>query len=176
MSQSTTPGETPPIQQLRTLVDLLENPTLARIYTHVLRTEGATVEDLISELDIPQGTAYDYVGRLEDAGLITKARKERPYEFAAEPLSITLTTDGEERTITAELVDAVGRREADQDIDVYLDRHGVDGLATALEYAHEYVDGTVNHRIMAREVDISPLEAEIILQALESIVLEYRDE
>ncbi|WP_306055734.1 winged helix-turn-helix domain-containing protein [Natronococcus wangiae] len=176
MAQSTTPTGTPPIEQLRTLVDLLENPTLARIYIYVLQTDGATVENLITNLDIPQGTAYDYTGKLEEGGLITKTREERPYEFAAEPLSITLTTDGEARTITAELVDAVGRREVVEDIDVYLDRHGIDGLATALEYAHEYVDGTVNHRIMARELDLSPLEAEIILQALEPVVLRHRND
>ncbi|ELY37717.1 hypothetical protein C496_19455 [Natronorubrum tibetense GA33] len=158
------------------LVDLLENPTLARIYTYVLQTDGATVEDMITDLEIPQGTAYDYVRKLEDAGLVTKTREERPYEFTTEPLSITLTTDGEARTITAELVDAVGRRERDTDIDVYLDRHGMDGLATALEYAHEYIDGTVNHRIMARELDVSPMESEIILQALEPVVLQHRND
>ncbi|WP_027119261.1 DUF7437 domain-containing protein [Natronorubrum tibetense] len=175
MSQSTTPSEVP-IEQLRMLVDLLENPTLARIYTYVLQTDGATVEDMITDLEIPQGTAYDYVRKLEDAGLVTKTREERPYEFTTEPLSITLTTDGEARTITAELVDAVGRRERDTDIDVYLDRHGMDGLATALEYAHEYIDGTVNHRIMARELDVSPMESEIILQALEPVVLQHRND
>jgi len=63
----------------------------------------------------------------------------------------------------------------DEDIDVYIDRHGLDGLAVALEYAHEYVDGTVNHRIAARELDLSPLEAEIILQALEPVAIEYAD-
>lgn len=105
-----------------------------------------------------------------------KTRNERPYEFTAEPISLTLTTDGETRTITAELVDAVGRRETDADVDRYLERHGVDGLATALEYAHEYVDGTVNHRIMARELDLSPLEAEVVLQALEPVVLRHRDD
>ncbi|WP_254807849.1 DUF7437 domain-containing protein [Natronosalvus amylolyticus] len=174
MSQSTTPPETPPIEQLRTLIDLLENPSLAQIYVYVLQSDGATVENLITDLEIPQGTAYEYVRKLEDAGLVTKTREERPYEFGTEPLSITLSTNGETRVITAELVDAVGRRETDGDIDVYLDRHGIDGLATALEYAHEYVDGTVNHRIMARELDLSPLEAEIILQALEAVVLEHR--
>jgi DNA-binding transcriptional ArsR family regulator len=176
MSQSTTPAGTPPIEQLRTLVDLLENPTLARIYIYVLENDGATAENLITDLDLPQGTAYDYIGKLEEARLITKTRERRPYKFAAEPLSITVTTDGEAQTITAELVDAVGRREIIEDIDVYLDRHGIDGLATALEYAHEYVDGTVNHRIMARELDLSPLEAEIILQALEPVVLRHRND
>ena len=163
-----------PIEQVRRLVDLLENPTLARIYTYVMHADGATVADLVTDLEIPQGTAYEYVNKLETGGILTKIRRERPYEFTAKPLSITLTANGETRTITTELVDAIGRREMNDDIDVYLERHGIDGVATALEYAHEYVDGTVNHRIAARELGCSPLEAEIILQALEPVVLHYR--
>ncbi|RQG95750.1 DUF7437 domain-containing protein [Natrarchaeobius oligotrophus] len=176
MSQSTTPPEQPPIKQLQTVLELLENPSLARIYSYAFHTEDVTVEELVSNLGVPQGTVYDYVNRLENAGLLRKTRTERPYRFDAEPLSVTVTIDGDKQTISAELVDAVGRSDDDQDISVYLDRHGIDGLATALEYAREYVDGTVNHRIMARELDCSPLEAEIILQALEPVVRAHRAE
>ncbi len=174
MSQSTTPSKQPPIKQLQTALELLENPSLARIYSYVFHTEDVPVEELVSTLGVPQGTVYDYVNRLENAGLLQKTRTERPYRFDAEPLSVTVTIDGEQRTISAELVDAVGRSDDDQDISVYLDRYGIDGLATALKYAREYVGGTVNHRIMARELDLSPLEAEIILQALEPVVRAHR--
>ncbi|NGM69098.1 TrmB family transcriptional regulator [Natronolimnobius sp. AArcel1] len=174
MSKSTTPPEQPPIRQLQTVLELLETPSLARIYSYVCLTEDVPVEELISTLEVPQGTVYDYVNRLEDAGLLQKTRTERPYRFDAEPLSVTVTIDGDQQTISAELVDAVGRSDENQDISVYLDRHGIDGLATALEYAREYVGGTVNHRIMARELDLSSLEAEIILQALEPVVRAHR--
>nr|WP_276257981.1 hypothetical protein [Haloglomus sp. DT116] len=82
---------------------------------------------------------------------------------------------GEETTVefTPALIAAVVRREEDEDIEVYIERHGLDGLAVALEYAYEYIDGTVNHRIAARELDLSPLEAEIILQALEPVATQY---
>jgi hypothetical protein len=63
--------------------------------------------------------------------------------------------------------------DTDEDVDVYVERHGLDGLSAALEYAFEQVGGTVNHRIMARELDLSPLEAEIILQALEPVATTY---
>lgn len=66
--------------------------------------------------------------------------------------------------VTPILTNAIAHHTDNGDIDIFIDRHGLDGLATAIEYAHEYVDGMVNHRIMAREQDISPLEAEIILQ------------
>jgi DNA-binding MarR family transcriptional regulator len=175
MAQSPPQSGQPPIRQLQTVADLLETPALARIYAHILRHGPVTVSDLVAELDVPQGTAYDYVQNLETAGLVEKTRERRPYEYDAEAIALTLSTDGETQTITPALIAAVARREQDDDIDVYIERHGLDGLAVALEYAYEYVDGTVNHRIAARELDLSPLEAEIILQALEPVATEYAD-
>lgn len=175
MAHSSPRSGRPPIQQLQTAVDLLETPALARLYAHILRHGPVTVSGIVDELDIPQGTVYDYVQHLETAELVEKTRDRRPYEYDGEPIALTLSTDGETRTITPALIAAVARRDVDEDIDVYVERHGLDGLAVALEYAYEYVDGTVTHRIAARELDCSPLEAEIILQALEPVATEYAD-
>jgi predicted ArsR family transcriptional regulator len=160
---------------LQTVADLLETPALARLYAYILQHGPVTVPAIVDDLDIPQGTTYDYVQHLETAGLVEKTRDQRPYEYDAESIALTLSTDGESRTITPALIAAVARRDEDEDIDVYIERHGLDGLAVALEYAREYVDGTVNHRIAARELDLSPLEADIILQALEPVAREYPD-
>jgi DNA-binding MarR family transcriptional regulator len=173
MAKSPPRSEQGPLHQFETVADLLENPSLARIYAHILQHGPVTVGDLVETLDVPQGTAYDYVQKLEGAALIEKTSEQRPYTYDAEPLSLTLSTDGETRTITPALIATVARRDDDEDIDVFVDRHGLDGLATALDYAFEYVDGTVNHRIAARELDLSPLEAEIILQALEPVATAY---
>jgi DNA-binding transcriptional ArsR family regulator len=160
---------------LQTVADLLDTPALARLYASILQRGPVTVSEIVDELDIPQGTAYDYVQKLETAGFVEKTREQRPYEYDGESVALTLSTDGETRTITPALITAVARREGNDDIDVYIERHGLDGLAVALEYASEYVDGTVNHRIAARELDLTPLEAEIILQALEPVAIEYAD-
>jgi DNA-binding MarR family transcriptional regulator len=173
MAKSPTEPDHPPIRHLQTVVDVLETPPLARIYAHILDDGPVTVGDLVDGLDVPQGTAYDYVEKLEAAGLVEQVRDQRPYEYDAEPVTLTLTTDGATRTITPALIAAVARREDDGDIDTFVDRHGLDGLARALDYAAEYVEGSVNGRIAARELDISPLEAEIVLQALEPVVESY---
>jgi len=175
MSQSPPRSDRQPIQQLQTVVDLLENPTLARMYAHILRNGPVTVSEIVSELDIPQGTAYDYIQKLEAAALVEQTREQRPAEYDTETISLTLSTDDSTQTITPALIAAVARREIDEDIDLFVERHGLDGLDAALAYAVDYVDGTVNHRIAARELDLSPLEAEIILQALEPVVTEYGD-
>lgn len=176
MAQSPPQSGQSPIRQLQTVADLLETPALARVYAQVLREGPVTVSDIVSAVDVPQGTAYEYVQKLERAGLLEKVRDQRPYEYDAESIALTLSAAEETRTITPALIAAVARREADEDVDVYIDRHGLDGLAVALEYAFEYAEGTVNHRIAARELDLSPLEAEIILQALEPVAREYVDE
>lgn len=170
MAQSESTSSIRPIEQVRTLVELLETPSLARVYTYVRHHGPTTVADLTEHTDVPQGTAYDYVRTLESVGLLRKTRTERPFEYEANEVDLTLSSGEATRTITPALIEAIARRTENGDLDVYIDRHGIDGLATAIGYAHEYVDGTVNHRIMAREVDLSPLEAEIVLQALEPIV------
>ena len=132
-----------------------------------------SVIQVVEQLDVPQGTAYDYVERLETAGLVETVNDRRPFQYDADPIELTLSTDGELGTITPALVAAVARRETDEDVDVFVERHGLDGLAAALENADEYVAGTVDHRIAARELDLSPIEAEVILQALEPIVRDF---
>lgn len=175
MAQSPPRSDQPPIQQLQTVAGLLETPALARMYAYILQHGPVTVSEVVEELDIPQGTAYDYVQNLETAGLVDKTREQRPYTYDAESISLTLSTGSDTQMITPALIAAVAHREKNEDIDMYIERHGLDGLAVALEYAYEYVDGTVNHRIAARELDLSPLEAEIILQALEPVAIEYAD-
>lgn len=173
MAQSPTRSDPPPIQQLQTVAELLDTPARARLYAYVLQHGPVTVAEIIDALGTPQGTAYDYVEHLETAGLVEQVRDQRPYEYDAESIALTLSTDGETQTITPALIAAVARRDDDEDIEMYIQRHGVDGLAVALEYAYEYVDGTVNHRIAARELNLSPLEAEVILQALEPVATEF---
>lgn len=172
MAQSSASSQTPPIEQLRTVIDILETPALARIYAHIFRHGPTAVPELVDVLDVPQGTTYEYVRRLEQAGLLSKTRDERPREYTAESISLTLSAADETRTITPELVEAVACRADNEDIDVYIDRHGIDGLASALKYAHQRIEGSVTHQIVARELDIPAVEAEIILQALEPIVRE----
>ena len=89
--------------------------------------------------------------------------------------TVTAADDDREYTITPTLIAAIGRRTTDDDIDTYIDRHGIAGLATALTYAVARERGEVTHRLMAQDLDVSPLAAEIILQALRPVVHEYFD-
>lgn len=175
MSHTTDAGSGDIVGAFLSVADLLEEPRLARIYATLSRTDELTVRELMDALDLPQGTAYADVNRLEEAGLIEATTAEQPHRYAAVDVELTLTSADTEYTITPALIDAVGRRTADDDIDAYIERHGIGGLATALSYAIDRERGETTHRLMARDLDRSPIEVEAILQALRPVVREHVD-
>jgi DNA-binding transcriptional ArsR family regulator len=165
------------VQDVLSVADLLEDPQRAQLYVYLAREGEATVQAVMDDLGLAQGTAYSYVNRLVDAGIVKVTDEEQPRRYAARAIDLTVTTAAGDReyTITPALIDAVGRRETDADIDTYIDRHGVAGLATALTYAVARERGEVTHRLMAEDLGISPLAAEMILQALRPVVHEHYD-
>jgi DNA-binding transcriptional ArsR family regulator len=177
MSQTTNRDDGAIVGDLLSIADLLEEPRLAQLYAYLTREGESTVGEVMDALDLPQGTAYTYVNRLVDAGLAEPTREEQPRTYAAREIDLTVTAAEGTRdyTITPMLVDAVGRRTTDDDIDTYIDRHGIAGLATALTYTVARERGEVTHRTMADDLDVSPLAAELILQALRPVVHEHLD-
>lgn len=177
MSQLTDRTDGAVITEFLSVADLLEEPALAQLYAFLFREGASTVPEIIDTLGLPQGTAYAYVNRLADADLIRSTTDEQPRSYEAREIDLTVTdADGSrEYTITPLLIDAVGRRTTDDDIDAYIDRFGIAGLATALTYTVARERGEVTHRIMADDLDIAPVAAEIILQALRPIVHTYLD-
>lgn len=169
MATSKTDWETP-LTTGGELFELLENPRKAWIYTYLRHNPDATIEDIVQTLEIPQRTVYEYSTDLEAAGFIEQSNEGRPAAYRAREIELHVVQGDAERQITPALIEAIARRTRDDDIDVYLDRHGLDGLAVALEYAREYVDGSVTHQIMAREQDLAPVEAGVVLDALRPIV------
>ncbi|GAB7010218.1 DUF7437 domain-containing protein [Halorubrum trueperi] len=155
-----------------TAFELLLNARKAWIYTYLRRHPETPVRALVDELDIPQRTVYEYVDELEAAGFIEQSNEGRPATYTALDVDLQLIQGDAERRITPALIEAVARGQRDDDIETYLDRHGLDGLAVALDYAREHADGSVTHRIMAREQSITPMEAGIILDALRPVVEE----
>ena len=177
MSRTSNRADGDILQDFLSVAGLLTEPQLARLYAYLAREGEATVQDAIDDLKFAQGTAYTYVNRLVDAGVVAVTDDEQPRKYTAREIDLTVTTAAGDReyTITLALIDAVGRRETDADIDTYNDRHGVAGLATALTYAVARERGEVTHRLMAEDLDISPLAAEMILQALRPVVHEHYD-
>jgi len=165
------------VRDFLSVADLLKEPQLAQLYAYLAREGEAAVQDVMDDLELAQGTAYSYVNRLVDAGVVEVTQDEQPRRYAALEIDLTVTTAAGDReyTITPAFIDAVGRRETNADIDTYIDRHGVAGLATALTYAVARERGEVTHCLMSEDLDISSLAAEMVLQALRPVVHEHYD-
>jgi DNA-binding MarR family transcriptional regulator len=162
------------VREFLSIANLLERTMFARIYTYLYREGAATVQELMDALDLSQGTAYTYVNQLADAGVLTGVADAQPREYAAAEIELTLTVDGDRKyTISPALIEAVARRATDETIDSYIDRHGIDGLATALTYTVARERGETTHRLVATNLDLSALEAEVILQALRPVAHEH---
>jgi DNA-binding MarR family transcriptional regulator len=174
MSQTTSRKDGEIVRDFLSIADLLEQTQLARIYTHLYREDNATVRELIDALNLSQGTAYTYVNQLVDAGVLTPTADTQPQKYAAVEIELTLTVDDDRKyTISPALIAAVARRATDDTIDSYIERRGIHGLATALTYTVAREQGETTHRLVANDLDLSPLEAEVILQALHPIAREY---
>lgn len=177
MSHTSTQADGAAVRDLLSVAGLLEEPQLARLYTYLYDEPDATVQDVIDELGLAQGTAYSYVDRLVEAGVVEVTRETQPRRYAARDVALTVTDAAGDReyTVTPALIDAVGRRDTDADIDTYVDRYGVAGLATALTYTVARERGRVTHRTVAEDLGVSPLAAETILQALRPVVRKHHD-
>lgn len=82
-------------------------------------------------------------------------------------MPIPTDADGE---LTPAVIVALGQSRENDTLGLYVDRHGVSRLATALEYAQEYRRSRMTARIMSREQGITVLEAETILQELRDVL------
>jgi predicted transcriptional regulator len=175
------PHEPNAVDRMVSVVDLLETPDLARIYTYLQRTENdPTTEAVIEDLGIAQTTAYESLTHLVETGLVDRTTETRPYHYQANPVELQVAIDGEESetayAITPMLIDAIGQSVNNENIALYLDRNGIGGLADALIYTIEHREGYVTTQIMARELDLSVLEAGTILAELRDIVQTWNPE
>lgn len=168
------------VDRMVSVVDLLETPSLARIYTYLARSEDdPTTEEVIEALGIAQTTAYESLTHLVETGLAERTTETRPYQYRAIPVDLHVAIDGEEETayaITPLLIDAIGRSADNENIALYIDRNGIGGLADALIYTIDHTAGRVTTQIMARELDHSVLEAGTILAELRDIVQTWQPE
>jgi DNA-binding Lrp family transcriptional regulator len=161
-----------PLDAMLAISDVVTNQRYAQIYARVLTLDTPTVEELSERLDSSKTTVYEDVKHLVESGILERVTDTQPHRYRARRIDLNVRTDEDSYQITPALFVALARRETNENIQLFLDRHGVGGLATALEYARDYVQGRMNARIVAREQDIPVLEAETILQELRDVLMD----
>jgi hypothetical protein len=71
---------------LQTLVNLLNQPALARVYVYVCYWGPVSPPEVVDDLELSKSTAYDYIDRLAELDLITRDDSTRPQQLTADPV------------------------------------------------------------------------------------------
>ena len=159
------------ITGIPTFAELLENPSLASLYTSIRRSGTATGPELVETTTISKKTVYDYLHKLEQAGLISKAGDDAgTARYTAEAFELTLTIRETEVSITPELIKVIAQKNEYPAIERVLEDHGIVTFALAYDLVKAHSKGEVTIRQIASLTDLSPGTAYDLVEALYSIL------
>lgn len=178
---SNAPPSTPPTDSAArgffAVQKLLSSPELARFYTDFLINSPTTVPAARERLGLSKSTAYKYANALEELGLAEELDRFEGGSslWQTKPVSGAWTDDG-----TVELGPAViavfGATSVDDDLDLFVDRHGKAALAPAVTQTIEYLKGNTTRRGVANTLGVPAVEGIAVSQAIEGIVGVVRDD
>jgi hypothetical protein len=154
--------------QLETVVELLTQPALARVYVYIYYWGAVTPPDITAALDLSKSTAYEYIDRLVDIGLVERDDSTRPQQLTADP--IVVVEQYAPIVITPTVLHALSLQEIDEDVEYFVDRHGLGKLIAALRGAGLQFAGKTTQRMIASDIDVRDTEAMMIVYALRPAV------
>jgi hypothetical protein len=120
--------------------------------------------EAMEDLDLSKSTAYDYIDRLVDLGLVDRDDSTRPQQLTAEP--VIHVEPYTPTMITPTVLHAFALQEVDEDIEYFVDRYGIGKLVAALRGAGLHHAGSMTQRMVASEIDVLDTEAMMIIYAL----------
>jgi len=165
-------GETPgPITGIPTFTELLDNTDLAALYTSIRRAGTTTGPELVETTTVSKKTVYDYLHKLEQAGLISEVGDDAgTVVYAAEEFELTLTVQNTEVSITPQLVEIVAHENDFPTIERVLDDHGLVTFALAHDLVTAHSEGDVTIRQIAELTGLSTGTTYDLVEALYSIL------
>jgi hypothetical protein len=156
--------------------ELLSAPELARFYTDLLINSPTTVTVARTRLDLSKSTAYKYANRLEELGIAEELDRHENGSslWRTEPVSGVWNDDA-----TVELGPTViavyGATSVDDDLELFVDRHGKAAIAPAIIETIEYLMGNTTRRGIADVLDVPAVEGIAVSQAIERIIGVVKD-
>ena len=164
-------GESPGmLTGIPTFVELLDNPNLAALYT-AIRHDNTTGPELIDATSVSKKTVYDYLHKLEQAGLITTVGEDAGTTvYTAEEFKLTVTISETEVSITPALIEVIAQQTEYPVIGRVLADHGIVTFALAYDLVNAHNDGEVTIRQIAELTDLSSGTTYDLVEALYSIL------
>lgn len=159
------------ITGISTFAELLENPSLANLYTSIRHSGTATGPELLETMSVSKKTVYDYLHKLEQAGLISKVGDDAgTARYIVEAFELRLTVRETEVSITPELVEVIAQKNEYPAIERVLEDNGIVTFALAYDLIKAHSEGGVTIRQIASLTDLSPGTAYDLVDALYSIL------
>lgn len=164
-------GDSPgTITGIPTFTELLTNTALASLYTTIRHSAGATAPELVEPADVSKKTVYEYLRKLEQAGLITETGPmDGTSVYEAEDFELTLTVRDVEVSVTPELIEVIAHEDEYPVINRVLDDHGLVIFALAHDLVTAHADGDITIRQLASLTDLSAGTAYDLVEALYDI-------
>lgn len=94
--------------------------------------------------------------------------------YRAEPFKVGVISDGGLTIVTPTVTAIIGQQAIDEDVDQFVDNHGIEKLVDVVRYVKPYIDGRMTERLAARELGLPNIVGMTILIALEDTVREMQ--
>ncbi|WP_246049074.1 DUF7437 domain-containing protein [Natronomonas salsuginis] len=157
-----------------TIHELLHRPELAVFYTDMLLNSLTTIGESVERVELSSSAAHNYAKILQQLGAAEQLdeTRERAHLWEAKP--VAGTWNGAE-PIGPVLIAVYGAIESDDDIELFVERHGKAKLSSAIAQTIEYLRGNTSRRGAADALGVPAVEGIAITQAIEKIVYLLKD-
>jgi DNA-binding Lrp family transcriptional regulator len=145
------------ITRIPAVTELLENTALASLYTAIRAESTASGPELVETVNVSKKTVYEYLRKLEQAGLISEVGKKGGASvYQAEDFELTLTIHDVAVSITPELIETVAQSDAYPVISRVHDKHGLVTLVLAHDLITAHSRGDITIRQISSLAGLSP--------------------
>lgn len=163
-------------RQFFVVQELLGSPELARFYTDLLINSPTTITAARERQQLSKSTAYKYANTLAELSVVEELDE---YDhgsalWRADPVSGNWTGQATIELGPA-LIAVYGATSVDEDLALFVDRHGKAELAPAIAATISYLKGDTTRRGVADELGVPAVEGIAVTQAIEGILAVVTD-
>ncbi|WP_199058267.1 hypothetical protein [Halorubrum sp. C191] len=163
-------------RQFFVVQELLGSPELARFYTDLLINSPTTITAARERQQLSKSTAYKYANTLAELSVVEELDE---YDhgsalWRADPVSGNWT-DQATIELGPALIAVYGATSVDEDLALFVDRHGKAELAPAIAATISYLKGDTTRRGVADEIGVPAVEGIAVTQAIEGILAVVTD-
>jgi hypothetical protein len=161
-------------EEFFTIHELLHRPELAVFYTDMLLNTPTTIGESVDRVDLSSSAAHNYAKILQQLGVAEQLDETRERAHLWEVRPVAGTWNGAE-PIGPTLIAVYGAITLDDDIELFVERHGKVKLSSAIAQTIEYLRGNTSRRGAADALGVPAVEGIAITQAIEKIIYLLKD-